>query len=71
VGNRLYVKVIDAKCCGYSMCAAACPEVYKLDDAGFAYVEQPLAPEGLEDKVREGARACPEKAIVVSEEPFA
>jgi ferredoxin len=70
VSTRLYVKVVDAKCCGYSLCADTSPEVYQLDDDGFAFVEQSLVPEGLEDKARDGARACPEKAIVVSEEPI-
>jgi ferredoxin len=70
VSTRLYVKVVEAKCCGYSLCADASPEVYRLDDGGFAFVEQSLVPEGLEDKAREGARVCPEKAIVVSEDPL-
>ena len=68
---RLYVQVIDEQCCGYTQCAEVCPEVYKLDDMGFAYVDDALVPEGLEDKARKGAAACPEAAIVVSEQPFA
>jgi ferredoxin len=66
----LYVKVIDAKCCGYTVCADHCPEVYKLDDQGFAFVEDSLVPEGLEEKAIKGAKACPEKAILTSEQPF-
>jgi ferredoxin len=70
VATRLYVKVLDAKCCGYTTCADVCPEVYKLDDQGFAFVEESLVPEGLEDKAARGAKICPEKAILVSEAPF-
>ncbi len=65
--TRLRVEVIDAKCCGYTVCADICPEVYKLDEGGFAYVDDPMVPEGLEDKARRGAMACPEAAIIVTE----
>ena len=64
------MRVDDASCCGYTLCAEECPEVYKLDDMGFAFVEDALVPEGLEDKARKGAAACPEAAIDVSETPF-
>ena len=70
MSTRLYVKVLDAKCCGYTLCADFCPEVYKLDESGFAYVEQSEVPAGLEEKARKGARECPETAILVSETPF-
>jgi ferredoxin len=65
----MYVKVIDSKCCGYTVCADVCPEVYKLDDQGFAYVDDELVPAGLEEKAAAGAKACPEAAIVVSDSP--
>jgi ferredoxin len=67
---RLYVKVDLAKCCGYTLCAEACPEVFKLDEQGLAYVESSLVPEGLEEKARAGANVCPEDAIVCSDTPF-
>jgi ferredoxin len=63
----LYVKVDVSKCCGYTTCAEVCPEVYKLDEQGFAYVESEIVPPGLEAKAREGADVCPESAILVSE----
>ncbi|WP_319457039.1 MULTISPECIES: ferredoxin [unclassified Mycobacterium] len=66
----LYVKVDEYKCCGYTACADVCPEVYKLDDSGFAFVdESPVRPD-LEEKAIEGAQACPEGAITTSEEPL-
>jgi ferredoxin len=70
VGTRLYVKILEDKCCGYSLCAGMSPDVYELDDGGFAFVKEALVPDALEDKARKGARACPERAIVLSEEPF-
>jgi ferredoxin len=65
----LYVKVDISKCCGYTTCADACPEVYKLDAQGFAYVENEVVPAGFEAKAREGASMCPEHAIYVGEAP--
>jgi ferredoxin len=43
-----------------------CPEVYKTDDEGYAYVEQEDVPKGLEEKVRRGAEVCPENAIILT-----
>jgi ferredoxin len=67
--SALYVKVDAAKCCGYNLCAEACPEVYKVDDQGFAYTESDRVPPGLEAGAREGADLCPEAAIYVGPEP--
>jgi ferredoxin len=65
----LYVKVDVSRCCGYTTCAEVCPEVYKIDEQGFAYVESDVVPPGLEGKAREGAFMCPERAIYVGETP--
>ena len=67
--RRLYVEVIVTKCRGYTPCADACPEVFTLDEDGFAYVESPRVPEGFEAKVRAAADACPEQAIYVGDVP--
>jgi len=40
-------------------CADVCPELYKIDEQGFAYVESGNRTSGLEAKAREGAAACP------------
>jgi ferredoxin len=65
----LYVKVDPSRCCGYSTCAEVSPEVYKLDEQGFAYVDSEVVPSGLAAKAREGAAICPERAISVGEIP--
>ena len=66
----VYAKVIDEKCCGYTVCNDRCPEVFKLDDRGFAYVDAERVPEGLEEKATFAAKSCPERAILVSDTPF-
>jgi ferredoxin len=63
--GRLYVQVNLAKCCGYTTCADVCPEIFKLDDDGFAYVEDDRVPLGLEQRAKAGADVCPERAIYV------
>lgn len=67
--QRLYVKITIARCCGYTPCADICPEVYKLDEDGFAFVDDDRIPLGLEAKAKAGAAACPERAIYVGETP--
>jgi ferredoxin len=62
----LFVKVDRDKCCGYTTCSEICPEVYKLDEQGFAYVESDVVPRGLEAQAREGAESCPARAITLS-----
>ncbi|TQE17261.1 ferredoxin [Streptomyces ipomoeae] len=65
----MYAKVDDNRCCGYTTCHEICPEVFLLDDAGFAYVEQPEVPEALREKVEEAARSCAEGAIRLTGSP--
>ena len=61
------VRVDRERCQGHNRCAMVCPEVYKIDDESYAYVEQEEVPAALEEQVRRGAEVCPEQAIVVSE----
>ena len=67
--EQWYVAVDLPKCCGYKLCAEICPEVYKLDEQGFAYVDSDRVPLGLEAKAKEGADICPERAIYVGPTP--
>ncbi|MCS0587892.1 ferredoxin [Massilia norwichensis] len=54
-----------SRCCGYGLCAAICPEIYKLDSGGIAYVDSDVVPDELLESAREGAAACPAEAIVI------
>ncbi|HVU74866.1 MAG TPA: ferredoxin [Mycobacteriales bacterium] len=53
-------------CQGHARCWDICPEVFDLDDEGHSVVIQPDVPAALEDKAREAARNCPERAITLS-----
>lgn len=52
-----------SRCCGYGLCAAICPSVYKLDADGLVYFDNAHVPPELEEEAREAAAACPAEAI--------
>ena len=54
-------------CCAYGICAEICPEVYKLDPAGFAYAQEGVVPAQFIERAREAAEACPQLAITFTE----
>lgn len=54
-------------CCGYGVCAEICPEIYLLDENGIVVLATDTVPEGLEEKAREGAAACPQNALEIIE----
>ena len=61
------VTINSRLCQGHAMCLLACPELFRInDDDGHAYLEREDVPEGLEDKVDQARRGCPEGAIVVT-----
>jgi ferredoxin len=56
-------------CQAYGVCAQIAPEIFDLDDDGYAVVpEGRTVPEALEDKVREAAEACPAIAVLITED---
>jgi len=60
------VSIDTAKCAGHARCNAVAPEVYALDDDGYALPYDGEVPPELEAKAREGAESCPERAIVLA-----
>jgi ferredoxin len=49
-------------------CAAAAPELFPLDDNGYTLVTGIDVPPGQEELARRGARACPERIILIEED---
>ncbi|OSC27068.1 ferredoxin [Mycobacterium vulneris] len=60
----LLITVDRSKCCGYTLCAAEGPDVYSIDDAGYAEAPESV-PANLEAQACRGAEACPDSAITV------
>lgn len=63
----MHVSVNLSRCCGYALCAEVSPEVFTIDDDGFAQVIHSTVPPELQAKARAGTTACPAKAIVLTE----
>jgi len=60
------VRVDADRCQGHARCWSLCPEVFSLDDEGHSYVTDPGVPSASEERAREAARNCPERAIQLS-----
>jgi ferredoxin len=63
----MIVTVDVEKCTGHARCNAASPIVYTLDSDGYSAVHNYEVPAGQESLAREGAAACPERAISIIE----
>jgi ferredoxin len=59
------VTIETSSCSGHARCAAAAPQLFRLDDDGYALPLDGDVPQGLEQAARDGEMACPERAITV------
>ncbi len=62
------IRIDKAACAGNARCAAVAPELFPLDDNGYILVTGIDVPPGQEDLARRGARACPERIILIEED---
>lgn len=62
------IRIDKSACVGNARCAAISPELFPLDEDGYIAVEEIDVPPGMEQLARRGARACPEKIIIVVED---
>jgi ferredoxin len=59
-------KVDPVKCEGFGPCNEVLPEIFKLDEWNYAFVEgDGEVPEELEEKAREAEAGCPVHAITL------
>jgi ferredoxin len=61
------VRIDQAGCVGNARCAAVAPELFPLDDDGYIATQGFDVPSGMEEAARRGARACPERIILVED----
>jgi ferredoxin len=61
------VSLDDDRCAGHGVCTTMCPEVFELNDDGYAVVKSPDVAAGLEADVRRAVQSCPERAITAEE----
>ncbi|MGV9861066.1 ferredoxin [Rhodococcus koreensis] len=59
--------VVDStKCAGYGACADICPEVFEIDEFGYAaLIGDGTVPAGREDAADKAIKECPERAITL------
>ena len=62
------IRIDKAACVGNARCAAVSEQLFPLDDDGYIAVEEVDVPPGMEDLARRGARACPERIIVIEDD---
>ena len=61
------IRIDKAACVGNARCHAVAGELYPLDDEGYIAVSEIDVPPGQELSARRGAKACPERIIIVEE----
>jgi ferredoxin len=61
------IHIDKAACVGNARCAAVAEELFPLDENGYIAVSEIDVPAGKEELARRGARACPERIIVIEE----
>ena len=62
------ILINKAACAGNARCAAVSEELFPLDDDGYIAVEEVIVPPGKEELALRGARACPERIIIIEED---
>ena len=62
------VQVDGDKCQGHNRCYALAPELFDVDDLGFAFARHDgVVPDEHEERARLAVANCPEHAISISE----
>ncbi|MCK8669828.1 ferredoxin [Rhodococcus sp. NPDC003382] len=51
------------KCSGHARCYAVAPEVFDIDDLGYALPLDREVEEPIDERIAAGIAACPERAI--------
>jgi len=64
---RVRVRVDPIRCTAFGFCAEFCPEMFTLDEWGYAWLKQSDASPKMVETIRETARLCPRRAILVDE----
>lgn len=62
------IRIEKSGCVGNARCAAVSDTMFPLDDDGYIATDGFDVAQGQEQAARRGARACPERIIVVEED---
>jgi ferredoxin len=62
------IRVDKARCVGNARCAAVSEKLFPLDEDGYIAISEIDVPAGMEELARKGARACPERIIIIEDD---
>ena len=64
------VEIDATRCQGHNRCMVLAPEIFEVDDLGFARVRDPgsQVPADFQEAVRRAVGSCPEFAITLTQE---
>lgn len=62
------IRIDKARCVGNARCAAVSEQLFPLNEDGYIAVAEIEVPPGMEQLARRGARACPERIIVIEDD---
>ncbi|PPE71877.1 ferredoxin [Solimonas fluminis] len=62
------IRIDKARCVGNARCAAISETLFPLDDDGYIAITEVDVPPGQEQIARRGARACPERIMIIEED---
>lgn len=57
-----------SRCAGHARCAAVADQLFELDGNGYIAFEVKDVPPEMSEAARRGVRACPERALRISED---
>ncbi len=60
------VAIDNDRCRGHGICTTLCPDVFSINDDGYAEVSGPEVAAEHENDVRTAVDSCPERAIELS-----
>lgn len=63
----MIIRVLRDKCQGHARCWSQAPDIYVLDDEGYILPGHIAVPEDKQRAAWRGAKACPERALVIDE----
>jgi ferredoxin len=63
--RRSRLRVDPLRCTAFGFCAEFAPELFALDDWGYAWLRRPDVPPQDEGLAREAAKLCPKRAILL------
>jgi ferredoxin len=62
---------LRTRCAGHARCAAIAEQLFELNADGYIAFDEKTIPPELEALARRGVRACPERALKISEDEAA